>query len=561
MSQQILFKRGTVVYTDLSKAKDAFDKLTWTAGEPVIASYLENSNIRLLFAIGIADGEGSSCYRIISNFDEVKDLQQLFVDTDKNLSSHIEALANGTTAGHVINSEDSAIEFIDGVAKLKEGSVSLDTLVQSAASGIIGVKSEDLATGGKASLMTWEEVIVELGSAGFNTFKKITVGGQSIEAASLQDSLEINLDSNFTVTKDGKKLNVSFTAGEAEFNTSLTTASGPIKISGTTDAIVTEFNMSEDEGIAFPLPPTIENSVQVGSLGDNEKSAAIPTVGYVVQKINKALAETDSMHYKGVFDPSTETLPAGDAGDTYKISVNGTVEGLGELHAGDMIICNADGTGAGDSSKWDLIEVHNGSLMGPADATSGNLLVFENNNTVSDSGVSVNDIVTKSTKVTAGDGLELDSSNKTGVLASDVKISHSKVNVTETDKETGDVVKSVTVNEFGHVTEVVYGEASKSLELAHGGEDGSWSNNYLTAGKFINGISLTDNVLTAYATDLPGTVRISGTSKLGFLKDLVAGKSNIDNDNEYAISTSHDTVNNKLELSVVIDKIDGGTFE
>ena len=511
----------------------------------------------MLFAIGIADGVGSTNYRVISNIDTVDDLQKIVAQLDRDFTSHEGTMADGTTAGHVINDESSDIEFTDGIAKLKTGSVTLDSLAKSAEAGIIGVKSEDLATGGAASLLTWEEVIVELGNQGFKTFKKVKIGDQEITASNLQDSLEIGLDDNFTVTKSGNKLNISFTAGnDAEFNTTLTTASGPVKISGTTDAIVTEF--SPTEAVTFPTAPAITNgAVQVGSLSDNSSSAAIPTVGFVNQKIEAALASNDAMHYKGTFDPTTETLPAGDAGDTYKISVEGEIDGLGLLHIGDMIICNADGTTEGTAEGWDVIEVHNGSLMGPETAVSGNLVVFDGTNSVSDSGINAGSLVTNTRKVIAGAGLELGSGNGSGTLAADVTIQHAKVELTEEDKETGDVVKSIETNEYGHITKVVYGEASKNLELAHSGD--GWSGNYVTGGKFINGISLSNNVLTAYATDLPGNVRVASGTTLGFLKDLIIGKTTDDlGDDEYAIISAQNS--DKLELSVVIDKIDGGTF-
>ena len=556
MSQQIIFKRGKDTYSTLNAATAAFNLLEWKAGEPAVARYLDGGNTRLLFAIGIADGVGSTNYRVISNIDTVDDLQKIVAQLDRDFTSHEGTMADGTTAGHVINDESSDIEFTDGIAKLKAGSVSLESLAKSAEAGIIGVKSEDLATGGAASLLTWEEVILELGNQGFKTFNKVKIGDQEIAASSLQDSLEIGLDNNFTVTKSGNKLNISFTAGEAEFNTTLTTASGPVKISGTTDAIVTEF--SPTEAVTFPTAPAITGgAVQVGDSADNANSAAIPTVGFVNKKIEAALASNDAMHYRGTFDPTTETLPAGDAGDTYKISVEGEIDGLGLLHVGDMIICNAEGTAEVTASGWDVIEVHSGSLMGPETAVSGNLVVFDSANSVSDSGINASSLVTNSRKVTAGAGLELGSGNGSGTLAADVTIQHSKVELTEEGKEAGDVVKSIETNEYGHITKVVYGEASKNLELSHSGD--GWSGNYISGGKFINGISLSDNVLTAYATDLPGNVRVASGTTLGFLKDLIIGKTADDlGDNEYAIISAQNS--DKLELSVVIDKIDGGTF-
>lgn len=60
--------------------------------------------------------------------------------------------------------------------------------------------------------------------------------------------------------------------------------------------------------------------------------------------------------YKGLFDASGGSFPSDPSqGDFYKVSVAGTVDGL-ELAIGDMIIANADVTGASAATNWDKID-------------------------------------------------------------------------------------------------------------------------------------------------------------------------------------------------------------
>lgn len=568
MSQQILFKRGLTLYNSLGEVKAAFDGLTWTTGEPVIAKYLDSSVVKVLFGIGIGDGVGSANYRLVCDHETVNQILTRLGNLTTALSDHEDQLADGTTPGHVVNDESSDIVFENGIAKIKAGKIGLDSISTSSTSGILGYKSEDLSTtnnNAPAVVMTWDDVVKELGNIGFYTFRKATIGGESVESQSVQGELKITLDDNFTVTKDASNnslhiaLNGTVSDGEEGAPVTLTTASGPVKISGTSNAIITEFGPD----VAFPNTPAIQNeTVTVGSAGDVDTSKAVPTVGYVIQKINSVLASNDAMHYMGTLDPSAAEfkLPAGNAGDTYKITAEGTIEGLGEVHVGDMVICKTDNTAESTAANWDVIEVHDGSISAPTTATNGNIAVFDaNGSALADGGVKVADLVKGSTLVGATNGLELTGSNTTGALGNgNVIIGHSEVTLTEEGKETGTVVTGVETNAYGHVTKVTYGEAAKSLILEHSGTEGAWNGNILNGGYFINGVQLEDSTLSVFATGLPGTVRAASGTSLKFLKDAIIGKSENLVANEYAITSAQK--GDVVELSVVIDKIDGGTF-
>lgn len=568
MSQQILFKRGAENFNNRTAAIEKFNTLTWSTGEPVIANYIESGVIRILFAIGVSDGVGSSNYRIISDFETVSQLTTALNNLSTALGTHEGVLATGTgegaIAGHVINSDESDIEFIDGVGKLKEGSLAIKSLASSAASGIIGYKSNDIAAGGEASasLLTWDNVLNELNTAGLKVFGSIKIGKSSdnlgtavnLKPSFLGQELVITTDDNFTVSSpETGKLHISLNADLSDVGSELKTLDDkqPIQISGTTAGIITSFN---ENGVELPGGSTAFTLTPNGA-GDNDASALIATVGFVNKKINSVLESNDAMHYMGTFDPTTQTLPAGNAGDTYKISVDGEIADLGSVHVGDMIICNEDNTAEGTASKWDLIEVHNGSLIAPEGAVGGNLVVFGSGNAVSDSGVSLNDLLTKTTTgITAGEGLAGGGNFASG----NITISHAEI---ETVTEgSGDVITGVETNSQGHVTKIIKGNIGNSLTL---NKQGNWetdtTSNYTTFNNFVNGVSLADGVLTVFASEMPGTVRVAKGKALGYLSDVIISKDALTlGNNEYAISAAQK--DSKIELSVVIDKIDGGTF-
>lgn len=87
---------------------------------------------------------------------------------------------------------------------------------------------------------------------------------------------------------------------------------------------------------------------------DSTKDVTIDIGAYVLSK----LSTVDVLRYKGVIDASVvggASTAAGEKGDVYKVTNPGKVNGI-SVEAGDMLICNADNTIAGDSTKWDIIQ-------------------------------------------------------------------------------------------------------------------------------------------------------------------------------------------------------------
>ncbi len=94
----------------------------------------------------------------------------------------------------------------------------------------------------------------------------------------------------------------------------------------------------------------------------------------------------DPLLYKGVIDCAADpNYPAADAGHIYIVSVAGKIGGASGLAvtAGDMIVCNTDGTVAGTQaavgSKWNIIQSNldltniaiTGGTISGADVTVG----------------------------------------------------------------------------------------------------------------------------------------------------------------------------------------------
>lgn len=101
--------------------------------------------------------------------------------------------------------------------------------------------------------------------------------------------------------------------------------------------------------------------------------------------VDARLAAVDAMAFKGVLDASTNpNYPAGDAGNTYVISVDGKIGGASgpNVKAGDMALCLVDATSSGNhatvGANWALLEMNlDGAVIGPASTTNEYFTVFD----------------------------------------------------------------------------------------------------------------------------------------------------------------------------------------
>lgn len=123
----------------------------------------------------------------------------------------------------------------------------------------------------------------------------------------------------------------------------------------------------------------------------------IATKGYVDGILNV----NDALQFKGVIDCSASpNYPAADAGHIYVVSVAGKIGGSSGavVEAGDKLMCLQDSTAAGNhstvGSKWNITQANiDGAVIGPATATSGNLVEFngDGGKLIKDSGKKISD--------------------------------------------------------------------------------------------------------------------------------------------------------------------------
>lgn len=123
------------------------------------------------------------------------------------------------------------------------------------------------------------------------------------------------------------------------------------------------------------------------------------------------IAAADALVYKGATDCSTNpNYPAGDAGETYRVSVAGKIGGASGLNVevGDMYICLTDSTIAGtqavQGANWNIIQGNlDGAVIGPTSAVTTNIATFDGTSgrLIQDGGISTANVFDKSTDDTS----------------------------------------------------------------------------------------------------------------------------------------------------------------
>lgn len=68
-------------------------------GQPVLALYGTESDVKVKLAVGLKDGTGEDAYQLIANDADLSDLVDIVSSLNSNLTSHKAELA-GSAAGH-----------------------------------------------------------------------------------------------------------------------------------------------------------------------------------------------------------------------------------------------------------------------------------------------------------------------------------------------------------------------------------------------------------------------------------------------------------------------------
>lgn len=169
-------------------------------------------------------------------------------------------------------------------------------------------------------------------------------------------------------------------------------ATGDMNGATNTDGVAVSKNHTHSQ-YAPKASPALTGTPTAPTAADGTNTTQIATTAFVQSAVTQGLSVSDAMVYKGTItlgatSPGGLTVAA-DKGHTYKVVANGNtkegyVDGV-KVEAGDMVICNTDSTAAATSSnystiaaKWDFVQGNtDGVVVGPASATSGNVVVFD----------------------------------------------------------------------------------------------------------------------------------------------------------------------------------------
>ena len=599
MTQKILFLRNGSAFSTYEAALAALNGLSHVKGQPAIATYTDASDddaLKLIFAIGTDAGK---CY-IVSKEEEIAALNESLGGLLDTLEAHIAKVANGTL-GHVKNGGDltfnasgegtinanavTTAKIKDSAvttAKISNNAVTYNKLQNTSNSGA-GVVLGTTAVEGAVTELGPNEILSILSSAtgweadykNKNNFKTINVGGETIVADSTEASFGVVAGTdNVTVAKDGSNIKISVSsdmkvsgaehADVADEAGKLSTAQN-IKVTG--DTYITGGQASFDGTAEANVNVSLEydklskailaNSALTGiptapTAAAGTNTTQVATTEFVEAAVKANIADLASaLVYRGTVGSSDDLSKVSDpkVGDVYVASAAfgfGAASTPFQAEAGDMIICNNT-----NPIDWVVIQANiDGAVTGPASAVKDNLAVYNSatGKVIADSGIAKADVVLKTRKVEAGEGL-----TGGGDLSSDRTISHAEKGAGTVNEGTG-FTTSITVDKFGHVT----ASSKEKVKVEAGEEVGT------KTATFVSGIAQTADglgiVVTKQEVLFPaetGKVKVNNGDTADYLENqIVSGTRTLEN--TYAVNVVSDL--GQLKLDVTIDTIDGGTY-
>lgn len=428
---------------------------------------------------------------------------------------------------------ESGVISVAGDASAKTVTVGIETngialtkLAKGAKGGFLGIATGTGSGTDDVTVIPNADVLTQLGIQ--NGYKTVTVGATSLDANSLGDEIELKAGTNITLTPAA-----AVTTPGSEAPASVTVA----------------FNGLDAALTGAPTAPT----QNLADARDSSKKYEIATLEYVKNAIDDAMVAAQAMEFKGVANSTSDLSADALPGWTYKAGTAFTLDGE-VVEVGDMIICTAKATTDPVApAQWAVIQANiDGAVTGPASSVSGNIATFDGatGKVIQDSGIAASSVVLNTRTVTATNGLELDSSNSTGALSSDVIIKHSAASPTIGNDS---IVTGVTVDSYGHIATVTTSDLS--VDVSGAGE-----------GKYISSAAVdsTDPLKINYTfATLPaetGKVKVDEAGTADYLDQKVLSGSNSQsgNNNIYGVTVTKNS--DALYLTVAIDEIDGGTF-
>lgn len=157
-------------------------------------------------------------------------------------------------------------------------------------------------------------------------------------------------------------------------------------LSGTTGNVQTQLDAK-----APIVSPTFTGTPKAptASVGTNDQTLA--TTAFVVAAVNDLLNSRNAFHLVSTLNPASDTLPEADAGAVYRISADGTINGL-MVHENDTVTCFVDNTPAQTPANWYVTHAnHDGSVFGPASSVDEHVVVFDGSSgtQIKDSGFTI----------------------------------------------------------------------------------------------------------------------------------------------------------------------------
>lgn len=127
-----------------------------------------------------------------------------------------------------------------------------------------------------------------------------------------------------------------------------------------------------DSAIARLASPALTGTPTAPTAADGTNNTQIATTAFVMSQFKY----NDAMIYKGVVNANGDLPATHHQGWTYKVGTAGTYAGI-VCEAGDIIICNTDGTSA-NNAHWNVIQTNiDGAVIGPSSSTDGNIVLFD----------------------------------------------------------------------------------------------------------------------------------------------------------------------------------------
>lgn len=342
-----------------------------------------NNNTNVVLPLAIAQGEANATAGLISAQDQKK-LDEIDPQAQVNQNAFSNVQVGQTTISASSNDPSNAGTTLTLVAgtytsvtpNSADKSVTIGSTLESKTAASGGTDVSLVTTGEKFAWNHPETTIIWDGTYDSTTNKGATVSTVTNAISNLDVS---NITANLGVSKTITAL--------SETNGKIAATASDIQIA---ESQVT--NLVSDLALKAPLAsPALTGTPTAPTAATGTNTTQIATTAFVNAEIASKMEEADAMIYKGPIAGGNTgaygaLTPAADKGWTYKVSVDGNLDGH-PVYVGDMLICNTDSTPAATSStystvwnNWDYYPGNmSGAVIGPNSSTTNAVAGYADN--------------------------------------------------------------------------------------------------------------------------------------------------------------------------------------